>query len=91
MDAIFDQRCTEVDEQPQALVSQLQVGQQLAFMNQGRLLNCLKFNYHQILNHDISSVAYIKPDLIIYKRDRLLTHNAQATLPQLIGQHRLIG
>src|SRR6478736_1746207 len=60
LDAVFEQRDIEVDQQAQRLLVELQVSQKLRFMHWQDFLNGFEFHNQLISNDEIQTVAAVE-------------------------------
>jgi hypothetical protein len=69
--AVFDERCAEIDQRAEALVSQLEIGLELFFVDSGDFLYLLKFDNHLVFDHQVSAISHVDFDPFIVKWNRL--------------------
>ena len=88
-DAVLDQGCVTVDQQPKALVGEPQVGQELLFVHRGHNLDRLDLHDHLILDDQVGPEPGVDPDGSLNHGDRRLAHGAESTLRSFVRQHSL--
>ena len=89
-DAIFDERHLEVDEQPQSLVGEPEVGEKLLSVNRGEKFDGLHFNNHLIFDDQIGPETGVDADILVDHRDGLLPNCPEAPTVQFIRQDRIV-
>src|ERR1017187_6065031 len=76
-DSVFNPDDVEVDEQPQSLISQLQIGEKLLLVHRRDGLDSLDFHDPQVLYHHVCVKPSMDADLLVDHRDALLPSDAQ--------------
>jgi hypothetical protein len=89
-DAVFDEGDVEVDEQAQAFVGQLQIGQKLLFVHRRDALQGFDLHDHCILYHQVSVKSCEDVNCLVDHRNGLLASDAQSTLFQFVRQSRFV-
>jgi len=89
-DAVFNEWHVKVDEQPQALVCETEVSQQLLFMNRRQILDGFHFDDYLVLDDQIRSESGIDADVFINDRYLLLAHDAKTAAAQFVGEDRIV-
>ena len=70
--AVLDERHLEVDQQPEALVRETEVSEELLLVNRVEHLDGLDFHDHFVFDDQIGPESGIDSDGLIDDRDRLL-------------------
>ena len=77
-DAVHQAGGIEVDEEPELAAGQLEVGQQLRFMQRVQSLDRLEFHDHVTLDNQIQPVSDVEVQVTVRDRLRYLTFQRQA-------------
>ena len=78
-DAVFDERHLEVDEQPQTLVSEAKVRQELFLVNRSEKLDGFHLHDHLVFDNHVGAESGINTDVLVDHRNRLLARRTQTS------------
>lgn len=89
-DSVLNQVLAEVDEKPEPLVHQPQVGQDLFAMNRIESGDRLHFYQDAVVDDQIGPKAFVEPDYVPRDRNRNLSLNQVAVLSQLMRERDFV-
>src|SRR4051812_30787835 len=80
LNALFDELCVEVNQEAEPVSGQLEIGQELRFVNRVQLLDGLDLDDVAVFNQQVEPVARLESDFFVDHRDGKLRLYAQAPL-----------
>ena len=91
LDAISQIDYVEVDEQPDSLLAQSEVGEQLRFVKWQELIDSLDFQNNRRFDQNIEAIPEVDPVSVILNGKQLLDFDRQAARPELATEALPIG
>jgi len=89
-DAVFDEGHLEVDEQPEALVGEPEIGQKLLLVDRSEKLDGFHFDNHLVFDDQVGPESGVDAETVVDYRNRLLPDNTEAPALQFVGQDCLL-
>ena len=90
-DAVFEEADVEVQEQAAGEARELEIGDQLSFVDGSEGINALDLDDHPSFDQEVDAVAAVELDAVVDNRKRDLALNAQAGFGEFVAQTHLIG
>ena len=88
---VLEAHDVEVEEEPEVDARELEVGQDLRFVDGGELANSLDFDEDHALDQQVDPIARIDEQFTVPDRELLLTLDGQPTTPEFVLETRFIG
>lgn len=85
-DAVFESSDVEVQQQSDLLAAQLQIRDQLRFMERDHFLDGFEFNDHTVFNKNVDPIADIQFHLVINHGQSHLTQRFKPSFAKLINK-----
>ncbi len=90
LDAVFQVRGAEVNQQTQAPIAQAKLGQQLLAVQWLERFNRFQFDDEFVGNKQVSAETFLKSNAVVRNRNRLLPFDGDTVLAELIGEQDFI-
>lgn len=90
MEAVFQQRFTEVDQESQSKPGQSQLSQNLFAVNRGEFLHRLQFDDNQVLNDNVGPETLIEGETIVIDRDSNLPFGCESRVSQFMHKNHFV-
>ena len=85
LDAALERRCIEIQQQPDAPVTELQIGKQLRGVHRQQVLDRFDLN-DDVINQKIDAITGIKLDAFVMDWKRELSRDARTAKRQLVAK-----
>jgi hypothetical protein len=71
-------------------VQELEVGDELSFVDRQEVFHCLDFQDHGVLHHEVEAVCAVEGKALVTNRDRKLTLDAKSAQDELMREAVLV-
>lgn len=85
-DAIFQAGDIEIQQKPDLFPAQLQIGNQLGFMERNHFLHGFQFDDDCVFNEDVDAVTNVEFHLVVNHRQTYLAESFKPAFSKLINQ-----
>lgn len=89
-DAIFHEVGAEIEEKPEPLVREFEIGEDLFVMNLGKLLHGFEFEDDFVFDDDVGSKTLVELQPFVFDGDGYLPFQSQTPALQLTGKHHFV-